>query len=279
MKTIQQVKQFYDEATFRKLHGFIYSNLRIEYAWQSLNTIFDFKKPNQILEIGSGIGEISYRLASKFNNANIVGFDISEQSIKIASKLFALSNLSFVRADRITEIKVVKKDKFDIIFLMDVYEHIPVAERDELQQFIKENISENGFVFFSCPTRHHQRYLRENNPTDLQPVDEDITLKELIDFSDKTLLELVLYKEVSVWRTYDYFHAIFSNRLAAQQFCDFRLENKSQSIGLKREILKKIKRINKKNQYERENMIQEKKDLIKKKFGQEFLDRVEAYRK
>ena len=78
-----EIKQFYDDATFRKLHGFIYTNTRVEYGWQSILNISDNISPKKILEIGSGIGEISFRLATQFPSAQVVGFDISEKLVGI----------------------------------------------------------------------------------------------------------------------------------------------------------------------------------------------------
>lgn len=280
MNSIKEIKKFYDEATIRKLYGFIYTNQRVEYAWQSLISVFNFEVPKRILEIGSGIGEISYRLASNYHNSEIVGFDISEQSIKMASDLFVAPNLSFIRADNIREAEFSKKEKFDLIFLMDVYEHIPVDERNKLHQFISENISERGFVFFSCPTPQHLEYLKINNQSEIQPVDENITLEDLIKFSKQTDLGLIHYKEVSVWRAGDYLHATFSNYLAMKPFSDFENKKMIPLVGLKKEILKKIKGIIKENKPNTsEKLIQKKRDLVRLKLGQEILDRVEAYGK
>lgn len=280
MDKITEIKKFYDDATIRKLHGFIFTNRRVEYAFQSLNYIFEFNKPIHVLEIGSGIGEISFRLASKFTDSKFIGFDISDQSVHISRVLFPLPNLSFISADSVTEMKLSTDHKFDVIFLMDVYEHISVQQRGELHQFIKQNISANGYVFISCPTIHHQNYLRQNNPTDIQPIDEDITLKELIGFADETLLNLISYKEVSVWRTSDYSHTIFSNRKAGQTFSDFKSEIDQHSIGLRKVIFNKIKRlINSKTQATVDSTIQKKKDILRKNLGQDFLTKVEAFKK
>lgn len=277
MNQISEIKKFYDEATIRKLHGFVHYNIRVEYAWQGLSSIFNFTKPKRILEIGSGIGEICYRLATDYHNSEVVGFDISEQSIKIASDLFVASNLSFVRADRITEAKFSKKEKFDLIFLMDVYEHIPVDDRNELHQFISENISENGFVFFSCPTPQHLEYLKTNKPIEIQPVDENITLEDLIYVSKKISLRLIQYKEVSVWRAADYFHALFSNYPAMQSFSDFENRKVEPRVGLKKEILRKIKP--EKTENKGIALAQKKKiELIKNRLGPEILEKVESFK-
>lgn len=278
MSSINEIKQFYDEATYRKLHGFIYSNPRVEYAWRGLKTVFDFITPKSVLELGSGIGEISFRLASEYPAAVFYGFDISEQSVKIASNLFVLPNLSYVRADDINDAQFESVNKFDVIFLMDVYEHISIDSRERLHHFIKNNISHNGFVFLSCPTPQHLDYLRINIPTEIQPVDENISFKELMDLSYQTDLKLIKYNEVSVWNAGDYFHAIFSNHLKMQRFSDFKIQKETiTTIGLKKEILKKLKLAN--NLIDDPNLQSKKKQLIQKMLGQEILDKVEDFGK
>ena len=280
MNKINEIKQFYDDAVYQKLDGFIHTNPRVEFAWQSLNSIFKFKEPKKILEIGSGIGEICFRLASSLCTSSVVGFDISDQSIKVASDLFVLPNLSFVRADRINEVLGSKEDKYDLIFLMDVYEHIPATERDELHQFIANNISDDGFVFISCPTPQHLEYLKIHNPSQIQPIDENISIEVLLNFSKQTQLSLIQYKEVCVWRAADYFHAIFSNYLAMQPFSDFENKRNEQSIGLKKEVIRKLKsRAKKSDKIISESLIQQKKELITKALGIEFLNRIETLRK
>ncbi len=280
MTKINEIKQFYDDAVYQKLDGFIHTNPRVEFAWQSLISIFKFKEPKKILEIGSGIGEMCFRLASALSTSSVVGFDISDQSVKIASSLFVLPNLAFVRADSITEVPSLKEDKYDLIFLMDVYEHISPTDRDELHQFIANNISDDGFVFMSCPTPQHLEYLKIHNPSQIQPIDENISFEVLLNFSKQTQLNLIKYKEVCIWRAADYFHAIFSNYLAMQPFSDFKKTRHEQSIGLKKEVLRKLKSSAKTSDKKiSESLIQEKKDLIRNTLGTEFLNRIDTLRK
>lgn len=279
MKSKEDIKHFYDEATIRKLHGLLHSNERVEYAWQSLIAVPTLNAAKRILEIGSGIGEISYRLASVNKKADVFGFDISDESVKIAGKLFVLPNLTYVRADSIVEAGFSNNTKFDIIFLMDVYEHIPLEERDDLHKFIKQNIAEDGFVFISCPTPQHLNYLRKNTPAEIQPIDENISLNELITFSNQTNVKLIFYKEVSVWRAGDYFHALFSNYLDMRLYSDYKSGYKSEPLGLKREILNKMKKVKRdENSIDTFSLIQERKNLIKTKLGDKILERVESFK-
>lgn len=276
MKSQEEIKSFYDEAVYRKLHGFIYTNDRVEYALQTLNDVFNYTQPKRVLEIGCGMGEILFRLASRFPETSFTGFDISEQSIKIADKLFKSTNVEFVRADSITESLLAPDDIFDVIYFMDVYEHIPIHYRKQLHSFIKEHISSKGFIFFSCPTPQHLDFLKRNDPAEIQPVDENISLQELNEVSGDTGLKLILYKHISVWRAGDYFHAIFSNFLEMQALSDFRI-NYHKKIELKKEVKKRIKE--KLHLQKMPNPLDVKRNMIKDALGEETLMKVEAYKR
>lgn len=280
---IEEIKNFYDEAVYRKLHGFIYTNTRVEYAWNTLLTILNYCNPQKILEIGCGIGEMSFRLAEKLQGTLVTGFDISEHSVTLADKLFCRKNLRYTRSDNIIDADIREDEKFDIIFLIDVFEHIPTADRDGLYQFIKKHLAQNGFLFLSCPTPQHLDFLREFVPSEIQPVDENISIADLLDLSAKCGSKLIYYKEISVWKAADYFHAIFSSGLVMQLFSDFTRVQKSEATnaGLKKVIERKsIKVIDKllnKEDYTAD--IAKKKKMIKKALGQKILDKVEAYAK
>ncbi|MBW7840531.1 MAG: class I SAM-dependent methyltransferase [Chitinophagaceae bacterium] len=277
-KSKDEIKKFYDEATIRKLSGFIYGNNRVEYAWQTLNSLFGQNKFNNILEIGSGIGEICHRIKTKFSNARVTGFDISVESIEISEKLFGGPLLTFKRADSISELELEDQSKFDLIFLMDVFEHIPLDERKPLSDFIRKHISEKGFLFFSCPTPQHLSYLKRNIPSEIQPVDEDITLDVLIQFSKDCNLRLVYYKEISVWRAGDYLHVVFSNQFNMQPFSDYH-RNFQKSIGLKRELLRRLGFGSPKRMAKVENeKIEEKKQLLREKLGEDIFRKVENFK-
>lgn len=273
-KTKDEIKKFYDEAAIRKLHGFIYGNTRIEYAWQTLDSLTSRFLFHNILEIGSGIGEVCYRVKTKLPEAKVTGFDISKESVEFSEKLFGGRSLTFKGADSISEFVVEDKSKFDLIYLMDVFEHIPLEERKPLSEFIKENISEKGFLFFSCPTPQHIAYLKKNFPSEIQPVDEDITLDVLIQFSKACGLRLVYYKEISVWHAADYLHAILSNHLNMQPFSDYH-RHTMKSISLKKELLI---RLGYRSGDEKEREIELRRQILRARLGEEIFTKVENFK-
>jgi SAM-dependent methyltransferase len=212
MKTnieIEKVKEYYDKNVIGKLKGFVYGNKRVEIAWVEIHKWLS--NPSNILEIGCGIGDISWRLSERYPAAQVLGFDVSTKSIDIAKCLFKCKNILFLQADDISGLETDAR-KFDVIVMMDVYEHIPIDLRENIFEFIRANTSEESILFISCPTVAHQNYLKKNSPSGIQPVDEDITIKEVVEVAEKTGLPLLFYKEVSVWNSGDYLHAVFGRR-------------------------------------------------------------------
>lgn len=207
---INLVKEYYDIHVIGKLRGYVYGNERVERAYSEILSWIK-QKPLNIIEIGCGVGDIIYRMAQKYPKANCIGFDVSPKSIEIAKSIFGKENLRFILADDISLVESVNQ-KFDLIFLIDVFEHIPVGLRENIFKFIKNTISETGIVFMSCPTIAHQNYLRKNNPNGLQPIDEDISIEDFLTFSKNTSLPILKFKEVSVWNAGDYSHVVFGKR-------------------------------------------------------------------
>src|SRR5512143_1676524 len=105
------VSTYYDANVSGKLEGFIEGNPRVERAWETIDK-WAPTNPGRILEIGCGIGDISWRMARKWTRAQVIGLDISPKSIDMARKLFGSSRLSFVEGRLGAE---TFTDKFDLI--------------------------------------------------------------------------------------------------------------------------------------------------------------------
>lgn len=82
---------------------------------------------DRVVDIGCGKGENAYDIAKKAKE--VTGIDISENCIKLASKVNVRENLTYVQGDALT---YDFKNKFDVIVLSNVLEHI-----DERVKFLK----------------------------------------------------------------------------------------------------------------------------------------------
>lgn len=211
MAGAQHVINYYDKHTANKIRDYINGNARVEAAWKRILQ-WAPAKPARILEIGCGVGYICARMAELWQEAEIVGVDLSPESIKNAKQMFPVDQITFIDGyfddPRVT-------GEFDLIVMMDVYEHIGKDERSRLHQWIGKRFSQKGRIVLSFPLPEYQTYCREKFPDKMQPVDEDVFCSDMMKLADESGAKLIFYKKISVWRYQDYFlndyaHAVVS---------------------------------------------------------------------
>jgi 2-polyprenyl-3-methyl-5-hydroxy-6-metoxy-1,4-benzoquinol methylase len=272
---ISTVKQFYDEQVLRKLKGFMATNARVESAFAKIRDITP-KAPIHVLEIGCGIGEVCGRMNKLWPTAAIHGFDVSGHSIELANSLFKCEAITFHLGEDVSDLLLAKNIKFDLVVMMDVYEHIPIASRQSLFGFLRERLSESGMLFISCPTPKNQEWLREHHPTEMQPVDETIYIGHLLDFSGAINRDLIRYEEVSIWHAGDYFHACFTADHRMQPVTIRKPKPTSGVLNalrlLKNELLLQLKLREKPPVAE--YTIEEKKEMIMRKLDSSYVNQI-----
>ena len=202
------ISEYYDGHVAGKIKGYVEGNPRVESAWR---TVCEWagKAPDKILEVGCGIGDVCWRMSRLWPQAEIVGVDISPESLNIARQLFPSPRISFVDGG-IPGSSI--GGPFDLIVLMDVYEHVPVQERTVFNRSLREARGGQGRMILSFPTPRHQAWLREFKPELLQPVEEDIDLSMILALAGETATEVLAYREVDVWHEGDYAHAVLGTR-------------------------------------------------------------------
>jgi ubiquinone/menaquinone biosynthesis C-methylase UbiE len=84
---------------------------------------FISKKDKLILEAGCGTGRFCYLLSRDFPNSQIIGIDISDNSLKLAKKFFIQNqaNLIFKKMDLFNT--NYEKNTFDVVYNEGVLEH------------------------------------------------------------------------------------------------------------------------------------------------------------
>ena len=201
-----RVVEFYDTNVAGKLEGFIEGNLRVECAWETVER-WARPSPARVLELGCAVGDISWRMHRLWPNAEIVGVDISPKSIELARSLFASPNVSFING---TVVSQELTGRFDLVVMLDVYEHIAADQRGELHERLKSLLSDDGQIVLSFPTPEHLAWLRRHAPEQIQPIDEDVSPNTILTLASETDSTMMLYRKVSVWHEGDYAHAIVS---------------------------------------------------------------------
>ncbi len=202
--TLETVQAYYDERVDGKIRDFTHANPRIESAVQ-LVAEWAPPKPERILEIGCGIGATCWRMARAWPETEVIGADVSLLSIEVAKTCFRRPNLSY-RAGLVTE--GVFAGSFDLVVLMDTYEHIALSDRAAFQTTIRSLLSDEARVIITVPTPATQNDARKTNPSLLQPVDEDVAPADILNFAASTGTQLLYYREVGIWRYGDYAHAV-----------------------------------------------------------------------
>lgn len=202
------VQGYYDSQITRRLNDYVEGNERVEKAWA---TVLEWAPdpPRRILEIGCGIGDTSFRMAEQWQDAEVVGIDISARAIEVGRRLFQSPRIMLDCRDLSRE---PVEGSFDLIVMLDVYEHIGLSARPHLHRTIKNCLSEKGRLILSFPTPPHLAWLRANQPDQIQPIDNDVSALHVAEMAEELRTALLLYREVDVWRTADYAHAVLARR-------------------------------------------------------------------
>lgn len=234
MPESQDLKAYYNDHNIRVLiHDYVYGNRRFEMA---INRIVDSVPCSirRILDIGCGIGYSSWLMKKAFPKARILGIDISDESIAAARGLFQFNGIHFERTDLLS----FRPDSiFDLIVMIDVYEHIPKNLRESIHEKLRNLIADNGWLIVTTPTVEHQAYLRELHPERLQIIDEDVSIYNLIELAEALRMEVLFLDRVAVWHRYDYQH------LVACRHNTFTSVSSYSSVTFSRRVLNRLRRI------------------------------------
>lgn len=102
----------------------------------------------KILEIGCGYGRYTGLLTSTLRYDNTVGIDISEEQIEFARKHYGLKNV--FKADAVEYLKL-NSNRYDVVILMDVLEHLELTYAVELLQQIHDALNSGGKLIIQVP--------------------------------------------------------------------------------------------------------------------------------
>jgi 2-polyprenyl-3-methyl-5-hydroxy-6-metoxy-1,4-benzoquinol methylase len=161
----------------------------------------------RVLEVGCGVGinaKYIQRIASR-----VVGVDISDRNIEIAKEYAGSPRAEFrvldilERADELDPL-----GPFDVVVLPDVIEHVPKNRYPGLFAAIERLLSRPGRILLTYPSPEYQEYLKANEPSNLQVVDETVELEDIL---RHTSLELVHFSYKHVWNRNQYVHVVLTS--------------------------------------------------------------------
>lgn len=127
------------------------------------------KNVSRILDFGCGAGRSVTYLAEHFPGAQLFGFDLSKDSLRIASAREPGATLTSDWASLL-------ENRFDLIFAANVFHHIPPSEQLSAMERCKSVLSDNGsmLVFEHNPLNPMTRWIFERCPFD---VDAEMLLR------------------------------------------------------------------------------------------------------
>lgn len=129
------------------------NNFTYRHVIKFLTDNTDLGKPKKILDIGCGVGSISFFLSTNYPNSSVTGLDISKKAIDACleyKKLIKSKNTSFSRLK--VENYTNHKQKFDIIIASEVIEHL-VDDKKFIENCSKL-LDKNGALLITTPSKN-----------------------------------------------------------------------------------------------------------------------------
>ena len=195
---------FYDGFGQQLLDDYVKGNPRVEAAIRTVETHLH-SGVARVLDVGCGIGASSHSFSAGRSWLQVHGVDISPNNIEIARRLFAHTSLNFTASDMS---RVPDGGPYDLIALLDVYEHIPREKWPGFHQILGQTLADNGTIVLSTPTFLHQDYLAAHCPEGLQVVDETVTIEDIARLAADVEATVTRFEMQSIWHSYDYAHAV-----------------------------------------------------------------------
>lgn len=202
--TDETIAGFYDEFGQRMINDYVFGNARVEKAIERVCTYIT-PEVKSLLDLGCGIGISSAEFSARFPHVSVRGVDISSENIRVASSLFKNDSLDF-QVSTISDGAI--QGTYDVIALIDAYEHVPLDSRENVHNQLKRLLSPCGLVVITVPSPLHQADLHARHPEKLQIVDEVITIQDALKLARDLNAEIICFEYVSIWKTNDYLHVV-----------------------------------------------------------------------
>jgi len=193
------IVDFYDK--FKDRQQNIGINDRIFLLYQRLKK-YGLNKNSNVLELGCGVGPMTFLLSKKVTKGDIEAVDISPKSIEFAKNKIKQQNIKFIANDIVTYHPQLKK--IDFIVLFDIIEHIPKERHAELFKNIASYMDNDTLLFINIPSPEYIEYCEKNEPESLQIIDQAIHIDFFIDNLIKNNLRLLFFESYGIWIRNDY---------------------------------------------------------------------------
>lgn len=206
-----EVKTFYDDFLESRLIDYrIHGNLRIQCA---LARILEYVTvDSMVIDVGCGIGIVTEAIGGVARKGKVWGCDISARNIWYAERTIEMSNVHFRQIDVLREYAELRAwigyELVDLIVLVDVIEHLPSDEVGNVLRILGSFLKPDGRIVLTYPSPQYQQYLYDENPAELQIIDEKIELAELARLAVDAGLAIIHFSLEDVWRENQYAHCV-----------------------------------------------------------------------
>lgn len=214
----KKVIEFYNEYVHQQQDVGI--NERIYEMYSRLKK-HGLKSNSTILELGCGIGTLTFLLSKTVSTGKIESVDISTQSIEFAKQRLKKSNITLKAHDVVNYEPQLKHP--DFITLFDVIEHIPMQSHSELFENLNIIAGENTVILINIPSPAAIQYDIDNNPAALQIVDQPLPLDFIVNNIVNNGLQLVSFENHSIWALNDYQFFVIEKK---KKYKEVKLSNK-----------------------------------------------------
>lgn len=195
----QKIQNFYDEFAEDQLDVGV--NDRIAGLYKRIKKL-GLKSNSNVLELGCGVGTMTYLLLKTVRTGQIEAVDLSERSVKIASQKLVNTKVKFVAADVVGYKPNLQT--IDFITLFDVIEHIPIGLHPQLFQNLASLCSNQTKILINIPNPAYLAFDHIHHPETLQVIDQPIPFQMLINNIYQHKLTLTYFDTYSIWAKDDY---------------------------------------------------------------------------
>lgn len=216
----ERVREYYNDFLLKRMIGYrLNGNMRIDAARKFFCN--HANEDSTIVDVGCGIGIISEALGRVATRGQVLGVDISDQNVWYARKTVDLPNVDFRSVDVIREASTIPPllngKSVDLFTLADVVEHIPEQDRPRLFDILSSLSSPDAKVLITIPSEFYQRYLMQENPDELQIIDNIITPTILAEEGRAAGFSMSYFRLVDMWAGVQYAHCVLEKTAALQQ--------------------------------------------------------------
>jgi SAM-dependent methyltransferase len=198
------IESFYNTFASRLIEDYVHKNDRVQHQLRFLAAAIP-SSTKSVLILGCGSGESALFVATQVaTRARVLGIDISHVNLRVAQRVFRHERIMYQKAD-LTGTSL--GGPWDVIILPDVYEHIPRDERGRLHAQLRSAVGARGRILLTVPSPGKQSSLYAIGKG-LQPVDEVVTLEDLIRLAGDVKGAVTYFNSISVWEVNDYLHAV-----------------------------------------------------------------------